>query len=74
MCTPRGPVRGASGVPRVPYHKLAVGTVEGSDGAGLDAASGGECSAAVRERVLAARERQQARLAGSGLRCNAEWH
>jgi magnesium chelatase family protein len=32
----------------------------------------GEPSAAMRERVLAARERQHARLASSGLRCNAE--
>jgi magnesium chelatase family protein len=32
----------------------------------------GESSAAIRERVVAARERQQARLAPWGLRCNAE--
>ncbi|MBA3454785.1 MAG: YifB family Mg chelatase-like AAA ATPase, partial [Deltaproteobacteria bacterium] len=32
----------------------------------------GESSAAIRERVVAARERQQARLAPWGIRCNAE--
>ena len=31
-----------------------------------------ECSAAVRERVQAARKRQQARLAETGMHCNAE--
>jgi len=33
---------------------------------------GGETSAAIAERVLAARERQRARLAGSGALCNGE--
>ena len=46
-------------VPRVDYEKLA------SDRAG-------ESSAAVRTRVLAARERQQARFDTSGLTCNAD--
>jgi len=44
-------------VPAVPYRELT-----GSDG---------ESSAGVRERVQAARERQQARLAGSGCHSNA---
>ena len=34
--------------------------------------SGGESSSVVRARVIAARERQRARLAGSGALCNAE--
>ncbi len=46
-------------VPRVDYEKLA------SDRAG-------EPSEAVRQRVLAARERQLARFDGSGLTCNAD--
>jgi magnesium chelatase family protein len=46
-------------VPRVEYDKLA------SDRAG-------ESSEVVRQRVLAARERQQARFDGSGLTCNAD--
>jgi magnesium chelatase family protein len=37
-----------------------------------DAPPGLEASAAVRERVLAARERQRVRLAGSGALCNAD--
>jgi hypothetical protein len=46
-------------VPRVDYEKLA------SDRAG-------ESSEAVRQRVLSAREKQLARLDGSGLTCNAD--
>jgi predicted ATPase with chaperone activity len=46
-------------VPRVDYEKLA------SDRAG-------ESSEAVRQRVLSARQRQLARLDGSGLTCNAD--
>ena len=46
-------------MPRVDYEKLA------SDRAG-------ESSEAVRQRVLSARERQLARLDGSGLTCNAD--
>ena len=38
----------------------------------LRAAEGGESSAAIRERVVAARDRQQHRLARFGARCNAE--
>ena len=38
----------------------------------LRGASAGESSAAIRERVIAARERQQARLAPFGCGCNAE--
>ena len=37
-----------------------------------DAGPGREASAAVRERVIAARERQRLRLAGSGALCNAD--
>ena len=43
----------------VPLHELRSTTT-------------GECSAAIRERVIAARQRQHARLAPWGLRCNAE--
>jgi magnesium chelatase family protein len=46
-------------VPRVEYEKLS------SDRAG-------EPSSVVRARVEAARERQRARFAGTGLRCNAD--
>lgn len=46
-------------VPRVEYEKLSDRRA-------------GEPSAAVRERVVAARERQARRLAGSGLRTNAD--
>jgi magnesium chelatase family protein len=46
-------------VPRVEYEKLA------SDRAG-------EASAMIRERILAARARQQARFNGTGLSCNAD--
>ena len=46
-------------VPRVDYEKLA------SDRAG-------EASEKVRQRVLSARERQQARFDSSGLTCNAD--
>ncbi|HEU5314595.1 MAG TPA: YifB family Mg chelatase-like AAA ATPase [Chloroflexota bacterium] len=46
-------------VPRVPYEKLAADTAT-------------EPSGVVRERVVAARERQRARLAGTALTCNAE--
>jgi magnesium chelatase family protein len=46
-------------VPRVEYEKLAGERT-------------GEPSAVVRARVEAARERQRARLAGTGLTCNAE--
>ena len=56
-------------VPRVPYDDLAVPT------AGRDApapAPAGEPSIAVRARVIAARARQQARLAGTGMASNAE--
>ncbi len=38
----------------------------------LETASGGESSAAVRARVVAARERQRARYAGDGVHMNAE--
>ena len=38
----------------------------------LRRAEAGESSAAIRERVIAARDRQRARLAPWGLRCNAE--
>ena len=38
----------------------------------LRAAEGGESSAAIRERVIAARDRQRMRLAPWGLHCNAE--
>ncbi len=46
-------------MPRVEYDKLAS-----------DRAS--EPSEAIRQRVLAARERQQARFDGTGLTCNAD--
>ena len=46
-------------MPRVDYDKLA-------------GQSQGETSAEVRERVVAARARQWARLAGSGITCNGE--
>lgn len=46
-------------VPRVPYEKLSRATP-------------GEPSARIRERVEAARERQRARLSGTGLTCNAD--
>jgi magnesium chelatase family protein len=66
-------------VPRVPYDKLAAGSVAGPVGCDAGAAEGsaaaagsGERSAVVRARVVAARERQQQRLAGTPLRCNAE--
>jgi magnesium chelatase family protein len=65
-------------VPRVPYEKLRVElAVDASSGAGEgDVSSGavasGEPSAVVRQRVVAARERQRERLAGSKLGCNAE--
>lgn len=46
-------------VPRVPYEKLSRTTP-------------GEASAVIRARVEAARERQRARLAGTGALCNAD--
>ena len=46
-------------VPRVEYEKLAGDRV-------------GEASEVVRQRILAARARQQARFDGSGLTCNAD--
>jgi len=46
-------------VPRVDYDKLAHATR-------------GEPSADIRARIGAARERQQQRLAGTGLVCNAD--
>jgi len=45
-------------VPRIPYEELRE--------------TGREPSRAVRERVMAARERMRARLADTGRRCNAE--
>jgi magnesium chelatase family protein len=61
-------------VPRVPYEKLAAGSVIGGleDAAGDAPPAAGERSQVVRARVVAARERQQRRLAGTPLRCNAE--
>ena len=53
-------------VHRVPYGKLSVGTDEDAAGPAP------ECSAAVRARVVAARERQRRRLGACGLTCNAE--
>jgi magnesium chelatase family protein len=56
-------------VPRVSYHDLAVPT------AGADVPPpppAGEPSISVRTRVIAARARQQLRLAGTGMTCNAE--
>lgn len=41
------------------------------DPAMLAAAPSGECSASIRERVVAARERQQKRYAGTVIRSNA---
>ncbi|HEX2034107.1 MAG TPA: YifB family Mg chelatase-like AAA ATPase [Chloroflexota bacterium] len=60
-------------VPRIPYDKLAVELAE-LPPAGEAGAAGPtvESSATVRRRVVAARERQRARLQRSGLRCNAE--
>jgi magnesium chelatase family protein len=46
-------------VPRVEYEKLASDRV-------------GEASPAIRQRIIAARARQQARFNGSGLSCNAD--
>jgi magnesium chelatase family protein len=65
-------------VPRVPYAKLAVDTMHGplaapgGDGPAAPGRVAAEPSATVRARVIAARERQRARLGGSGLTCNAE--
>jgi magnesium chelatase family protein len=53
-------------VTRVPYGKLSVGTVDDAPG------PPSEPSAAVRARVVAARERQRERFAGTPVSCNAE--
>ncbi len=53
-------------VHRVPYGKLSVGAV------GDERRPAPECSAAVRARVVAARERQRRRLGSDGPSCNAE--
>jgi magnesium chelatase family protein len=62
-------------VPRVPYEKIAVDGAGGRGGAsdtGVPDAPAAEPSEAVRERVVAARERQRARLAGTPHASNAE--
>lgn len=59
-------------VPRVPYEKLAVGVSDEGRTTNDEGRLSAETSTQVRERVIAARERQLARLAGSGLTCNAE--
>jgi magnesium chelatase family protein len=54
-------------VSRIPYAKLSVGAEGEADEAGPPP----ESSAPVRARVVAARERQQQRFAGSAISCNA---
>ena len=56
-------------VPRVSYHDLAVPTAEADV---PPPPPSGEPSISVRTRVIAARARQQLRLAGTGMTCNAE--